>query len=190
LSFPLITRRSFITEQECLQIRRAMDSGGVEAAEVLTDGIQRQLLVRNAVLIEPEAAVIAHVEARLESCRADVATALGLTLGRREGPGFIRYADGGFYRRHRDRGDDPGWEGAARRAVALVLFMNTSRDRHPDGEFDGGLLRIFDGDRVADVVPEMGTLVAFPAGLMHEVTDVRGGTRDTVVDWFYVIEPE
>ena len=27
--------------------------------------------------------------------------------------------------------------------------------------------------------------MAFPADVLHEVTEVRGGTRDTVVDWFY-----
>ena len=165
-----------------------MDDGVVEAAEILEDGIHRQLQVRNAAVVEPEAAVVTHVEARLESCRDDVATALGLTLDRREGAGFIRYPEGGFYRRHRDRGDDPQWKGAARRAVALVIFLNTSRDAQPDGEFDGGLLRIFGGDVEIDVVPEAGTLVAFPAGLLHEVTEVRGGTRDTVVDWFYFTE--
>ena len=66
-----------------------------------------------------------------------------------------------------------------------MIFLNTSRDARPDGEFDGGLLRIFERDGETDVVPQAGTLVAFPADLLHEVTEVRGGTRDTVVDWFY-----
>jgi predicted 2-oxoglutarate/Fe(II)-dependent dioxygenase YbiX len=108
-----------------------------------------------------------------------------VTLNRREGAGFVRYPEGGFYRPHRDRGNDPGWEGAARRAIALVVFLNTSRAVSPTGEFDGGVLRLRLPDGDVDVTPEAGTLVAFSADVLHEVTEVRGGTRDTIVDWFY-----
>ena len=162
-----------------------MDVGAVEDAEVLGHGIHRQSLVRNAALVEPPGRLIEVIEARLDSCRDRVADALGLGVGDREGAGFIRYPDGGFYRAHRDRGDDPQWEDAARRAIALVLFLNSSRDASPDGDFEGGVLRLFGPDGAIDVMPEAGTLVAFPADVLHEVTEVRGGTRDTVVDWFY-----
>ena len=36
-----------------------------------------------------------------------------------------------------------------------------------------------------DVVPRRGMLVAFPATMLHEVTVVRRGVRDAVVDWYY-----
>ena len=162
-----------------------MDVGVVEDAEVLRQGIHRQSLVRNAALIEPSGRLIEVIEDRLDSCRARVAEALGLGVGDREGAGFIRYPEGGFYRSHRDRGDDPQWPDAARRAIALVLFLNSSREISPEGDFDGGVLRLFAADGAIDVKPEAGTLVAFPADVLHEVTEVRRGTRDTVVDWFY-----
>ena len=165
-----------------------MDWGEVEPAEVLDDGIRGEADVRSAVLIDPDTDVVRDVEAKLESCRERVATALGITLGEREGPGFIRYPVGGYYKPHRDRGEDPGWAAAARRRVALVLFLNTSRDSGLEGEFDGGVLRLFLPQGEAIVTPEAGLLVAFPADVVHEVTEVRGGTRDSVVDWFY--EPE
>jgi predicted 2-oxoglutarate/Fe(II)-dependent dioxygenase YbiX len=114
-----------------------------------------------------------------------VAEALGLSLGEREGAGFLRYPAGGFYRAHRDRGNDPQWEPAARRAAAIVAFLNTSRANGREGEFDGGLLRIHFPQGTIDVVPEAGLLVAFPADVLHQVTEVRDGTRDTIVDWYY-----
>ena len=166
-----------------------MDVGAVEEAEVLRHGIHRQSLVRNAALVEPEGRLIEAIEARLDSCRDRVADALGLELGDREGAGFIRYPEGGFYRAHRDRGDDRQWPDAARRAIALVLFLNSSRDASPHGDFAGGVLRLLGPDEAVDVLPEAGTLVAFPADVLHEVTEVRGGTRDTVVDWFYDSAP-
>ena len=162
-----------------------MDAGVAEDAEVLQDGIHRQSVVRNAALVEPPGRLIEVIEARLDSCRGEVTEALGLGVGDREGAGFVRYPEGGFYRAHRDRGGDPQWANAARRAIALVLFLNSSRDASPDGDFEGGVLRLFGPDGTIDVVPEAGTLVAFPADVLHEVTEVRGGTRDAVVDWFY-----
>ena len=67
------------------------------------------------------------------------------------------------------------WPEAARRSVAVVLFLN--------GDFEGGLLRLFAGETI-EIAPQAGLLVAFPADLLHEVT-VVSGTRDAVVDWFY-----
>jgi len=177
--------RGFLKPADCLTIRKAMDVGAVEDAEVLGHGIHRQSLVRNASLVEPAGRLIESIEVRLDSCRVRVAGALGLEMGDREGAGFIRYPEGGFYRPHRDRGHDPQWVDASRRAIALVLFLNSSRDASLDGDFDGGVLRLFGPEGAVDVVPEAGTLVAFPADVLHEVTEVRGGTRDTVVDWFY-----
>ena len=162
-----------------------MDAGEREEAEILAGGIQRRASIRNAALVEPTAVVIDRIGARLDSCRAHISEAFGLALGEREGAGFLRYPEGGFYLPHRDRGDDPTWKAAARRAVALVLFLNSSRETSPHGDFDGGVLRLFPPDGEIDVLPEAGMLVAFPADMLHEVRPVRGGTRDTVVDWFY-----
>jgi SM-20-related protein len=181
----ILTIRGFLGPEECVAVRRAMDLGAAEQAEVLAQGVQRRVRVRNAALVEPASAVIEQIEARLDSSRHRVAKPLGIGAGAREGAGFIRYPEGGFYRPHRDRGDDPEWADAARRAIALVVFLNSSREASPDGGFVGGVLRLFGPDDTVDVLPEAGTLVAFPADVLHEVTEVRGGTRDTVVDWFY-----
>jgi len=175
----------FLTPLECLAIRTGMDAGAGEAAEILSGGIHREKNVRAATVIDPAPDVIREVERRLEGCRERVSAALGIRVGEREGAGFLRYPAGGFYRAHRDRGDDPDWEGAVRRAVAVVIFLNTSRAASPEGEFDGGVLRLFPADGDIDLTPETGTLVAFPADVLHEVTEVRGGTRDAIVDWFY-----
>jgi predicted 2-oxoglutarate/Fe(II)-dependent dioxygenase YbiX len=158
-----------------------MDLGSSDAAEILGDahgggrvgGIGREDEVRRAESIEIDPGVLDQVERRLDQQRDLVGAFYGLTLTGREGAGFLRYPDGGFYRPHRDRGRSAAWPGAARRQVTVVVFLNAS-------EFTGGLLRVAD----VDVPPETGLLVAFPSATRHEVTLVRGGTRDTVVDWF------
>jgi predicted 2-oxoglutarate/Fe(II)-dependent dioxygenase YbiX len=181
----LFRELGFLTLGECVAARRGMDVGAVEPAEVLAVGIRHDARTRSATLVEPPLSLIRDIEAKLEACRERVAQALSMSVGEREGAGFIRYAAGGFYRPHRDRGVDPQWEAADARRVALVLFLNTSRAGGGHGEFDGGILRIYFPQGAIDVVPEAGLLVAFPADVLHEVTEVRDGTRDTIVDWYY-----
>ena len=179
----------FLTPDECLLVRQAMDDGTVEEAEVLRDGIHHRPLVRNASLVEPDEPAIELVESRLETCRDLIGNALRQTLGDREGAGFVRYPPGGFYRAHRDRGMNAQWPDANRRAVSMVIFLNSARLGAREGEFDGGLLRLFLSEGDVDVRPEAGLLVAFPSDVLHEVTEVDGGTRDTIVDWFYFGAP-
>jgi predicted 2-oxoglutarate/Fe(II)-dependent dioxygenase YbiX len=177
--------RGFLDPAACERIRRAMDAGEPEEAEVLDTSIDRRDDIRRAEVIDVEATVIDQVETRLDSRREAVARFFGLELSGREGAGFVRYRPGGFYTAHRDRADLPSWPAATRRAVALVAFLNGSRDVEPDGEFVGGILRLFVNEGAMDVQPRRGQLVAFPADVLHEVTEVIGGTRDAIVDWFY-----
>ena len=128
---PPFRHPGFLTPDECVLIRHDMDVGAVEEAEVLLGGVQRRIQVRNASLIEPSDPVISLVETRLESCRELVAASQQLALGRREGPGFIRYPDGGYYKVHRDRGSDPQWPDAARRAV--LVFDAAAENGKPEG---------------------------------------------------------
>ena len=186
---PMFRKPGFLTRDECLLVRRAMDHGTVEAAEVLREGIHHRPLVRNASLVEPAEPAIELVESRLGTCRDLIGSALRQTLGDREGVGFVRYPSGGFYRAHRDRGTNAQWPDAARRAASVVIFLNSARPDAQGGEFDGGLLRLFLAEGDVDVRPEAGLLVAFPSDVLHEVTEVHGGTRDTIVDWFYFGAP-
>ena len=165
----------FLAPGDCLRLRRGMDAGTSEDAEILGETVERQQAVRRAATIEVAPWLLAEVEERLDAVRPAVAEFFSRPLTGREGCGFVRYATGGFYRPHRDRATVQSWPDAARRAVALVVFLNA--------DFEGGLLRLF-GAETIDVTPQAGLLVAFPADLLHEVTLVRG-TRDAVVDWFY-----
>jgi len=149
-----------------------MDDGTAEAAEVLAGSIAEQQDVRRADSIDINPVVLAAIEQRLDEQLPAVEAFFDLLLSGREGAGLLRYYDGGFYRPHRDQADEAAWPGAARRAITMVVFLN-------DDGFTGGVLRVGD----ADVPPVAGTLIAFPADMLHEVTPVRGAPRDSIVDW-------
>jgi predicted 2-oxoglutarate/Fe(II)-dependent dioxygenase YbiX len=163
-----------------------MDRGASDPAEILEDVIEHQDHVRRTMSIEPGERTVARVEEILESARPRLAQLAGMTLGVREGTGFLRYLPGGFYRPHRDRGDLASWPGAARRQLAVVVFLSTARDAGAPEGFTGGVLRLYpdEGDPI-DIVPVEGLLVAFPATVLHEVTRVGEAVRDAVIDWFY-----
>ena len=166
---------AFLDIETCRRIRRAMDAGTADDAEIIAGAFERRDAVRRATSIEIDDAIVRDVEARLDARRQAIAAFYGVEISEREGPGFIRYAEGGFYAPHRDRAEGSSWPGAARRRIALVAFLNDAT----------GTLRLFVGDAPVDVLPREGLLAAFPADVLHEVTVVRGGVRDVVVDWFY-----
>lgn len=170
----------------CRRVQEAMDAGTREEAEVLADGFELQQDVRRALQIDVDEAVLAMVDAVLDSMREPVAAFYGLSLPSREGASFLRYEHGGFYKPHVDRADVPSWPLTASRQVTVVLFLNSSRAADPAGGFGGGMLRLLpEDDDPVEIIPTEGTLVAFPARTLHEVTRVISGHRDTVVDWFY-----
>ncbi len=154
-----------------------MDRAASDAAEILGAEIALDVGARRASSVDVDADTVALVERALDSHRETLAAFFSKPLTEREGAGFLRYGPGGFYGPHRDRGVVASWPGAARRTVAVVVFLN-------DG-FTGGMLRVFGEDNARAIVPQEGTLVAFAADTLHEVAPVVEGTRDTVVDWFY-----
>jgi predicted 2-oxoglutarate/Fe(II)-dependent dioxygenase YbiX len=167
----------------CRWVRAAMDAGAGEQAQVLNDGDGRL-----AIDVDVSDDVIAIVESRLDAQRDRIAAFFRTTLHGREGAGFLRYEAGGYYGPHVDRAEMPSWPDAARRAVTIVLFLNSSRDSDASGDFSGGCLRVFPSglaESHVEVVPKAGMLVAFPSCIPHEVTPVMHGRRDAVVDWFY-----
>ena len=169
-----------------------MDQGGAEPAELLGSDIVVDRDVRRASSIEVDPMTLEAVELKLESARAAITAYHGLSIGRREGPSFLRYGPGGFYRRHCDQAVDAAWPEAAGRQISVVVFLNSSRSDPTREEFSGGELVMFpevspdmpEGAPL-EIVPRQGCLVAFPSATAHEVRPVSAGVRDVIVDWFY-----
>ena len=111
-----------------------------------------------------------------------------------DGPKFCSYPAGGYFRAHRDRSQDardPAY--VRRRTLSFSCVLN---DHHSAGglpTFDGGTLVLYVPDSNGSVAavnlrPSAGLVVAFRAGLMHEVRPVRTGTRFAIVAWLYALD--
>ncbi len=179
---PFIIER-FLDTATCGRFRRIMDEGDTEPAEILEDTIALDVEVRRVATVDITPAAITAIGRRLDAVRGQIGGHFGLTLTAREGVSFLRYVAGDFYLPHVDRAAADVWPDAARRQVAVVVFLNASVPNPGPGQFAGGELSLIDA-RV-DVVPREGMLVAFDAGMLHEVARVRAGTRDVIVDWYY-----
>jgi predicted 2-oxoglutarate/Fe(II)-dependent dioxygenase YbiX len=178
----------FLDEAACRRVRAAMDEGVPEPAEILDGTVVADTEVRRASHIEVDPDTLQFVEERLDEARAEVSRHFQLSLTGREGTNLLRYAPGGFFKPHRDRGEETSWPDAARRRVTVVVFLTTSQDVEPSGAHRGGTLQVWpDDDRPESLAihARAGTLVAFPAQLRHEVTRVESGVRDAMVDWYY-----
>jgi len=182
----------FLDAATCCRLRDTMDRGIAAPAVVLDSEIVLDDAARRVSDIDVDRSTLAAVELKLESARAAIEAYHGLPIDEREGPSFLRYGPGGFYRRHRDQAAEAAWPDAARRQVSLVIFLNSSRSVPEPNEFSGGELVMFPEDvpdvptgEPIEIVPQQGSLVAFRADTAHEVRPVSAGVRDVIVDWFY-----
>lgn len=149
-----------------------MEQGQASPAEIYVNGYRADQQARRAFDVEVGDTLVEEVQRTIDAIRPEVAQFFGIALTADEGPGFLRYLAGGFYRRHCDVLDE------FPRRVSVVMFLTSVGE-----ECEGGALRIYQPDAL-DIVPKAGTLIAFPADVPHEVLPVTAGVRDVVVDWF------
>ena len=154
-----------------------MERGESTPAEVHANGFVVDRHVRRTLEVDVDATTAEEVERSIASVCESVSRFFEIPLSGEEGPGFLRYLTGGFYRRHCDVLSDAG-EDFPRR-ISVVMFLSSAGE-----QCEGGDLRIFQPEPI-DIAPQAGMLVAFPADMPHEVRTVTAGVRDVIVDWFF-----
>ena len=164
----------FWSAERCDGVRAAIGRAELSRAEIFVKDYRVDERVRRTFEADVDPEIVREVEESVASIRPHVADFYGVALVGSEGPAFLRYLPGGFYRTHRDCLAESDEEFPRR--ISVVLFVTDA--------CEGGALRIY-GQSVRDIHPLAGTLVAFPATWLHEVLPVRAGVRDAIVDWFY-----
>lgn len=86
-------------------------------------------------------------------------------------------AEGGHFDWHKDYGRDPANPYQEPRKLTLSLQLSAPSD------YEGCELQVRGGNQI-DVAPKArGTLVAFPANVLHQVTPITRGLRRSLVVW-------
>jgi SM-20-related protein len=142
--------------------------------------------IRRAWEIELPDALHDDLVGRIHALHARLESFFAESLEPCEAVAALRYPPGAFYRTHRDVAAHPDAHQLHRRAVSIIVFLNSGAPA-PRAAFTGGALRLheIDGALAAwrDVVPVAGTLIAFRSDVLHEVLPVATGTRLSVVTW-------
>ena len=90
---------------------------------------------------------------------------------------YAVYEGTGHFDWHKDYGRAHGDPGQEPRKLTLSLQLSDSAD------YDGCSLEVRGGNEI-DVAPrERGTLIAFPANVLHRVTPITRGMRKSLVVW-------
>jgi PKHD-type hydroxylase len=94
-------------------------------------------------------------------------------FGLNEGFQFTNYqAPSGKYGKHVDRGIN-----TPVRKLSISIQLTNPED------YEGGELKLYDGEEETTMSKEQGTLIIFPSYVLHEVMPVTKGERNSLVTW-------
>jgi len=85
--------------------------------------------------------------------------------------------EGGHFDWHKDYGRDPSDPQREPRKVTLSLQLSEASD------YEGCDLQVRGGNQIDTAPKARGTLIAFPANVLHQVTPIRSGIRRSLVIW-------
>jgi len=187
----LYVAEDFLDPSQCARLCQELMTTQSAAATILGDGTKP--VVDEGVRKVARAGLTGPPEEELRKRLLDLMPALGAqfqeALTGCQGPEFLRYRVGSFYKVHHDGG--PAHSVAAGRRVSVIIFLNHQSKELAEGAYGGGSLVFYGllrGEEWQNVgLPldaRQGMLVAFRSGILHEVQPVTHGERLTVVSWF------
>lgn len=94
-------------------------------------------------------------------------------LGFHERLQLTRYSEGDFFEWHLDFGVGP----ISARKISMTIQLSD-----PD-EYEGGDLQFMINDKIVTAPREKGTIIIFPSFIIHRVTPITKGTRQSIVGW-------
>jgi predicted 2-oxoglutarate/Fe(II)-dependent dioxygenase YbiX len=182
----------FLSAQECTQLRQEAAASQLEEAsvvrgpDIVIDRDHRRTK-RAALRAQTEASLLK----RFDEVRPRIGSHFGQQLEAMQPLQLLMYEAGDFFALHTDAKHRPELpQFLQQRRVSLVLFLG---HEGVDGAGShGGLLQFHElldeprmQNRAYPFDPQLGTLLAFPSSVLHEVTTVQAGVRYSLVTWLY-----
>lgn len=180
LSGALVAWHGLFTDTELDAIAQHGDSLALERAELSVGGQGYENIRRTLVAWVERNAETDMLYRRIE----EAVLALNARYFRFDLSGLasFQYAlyggpEGGHFDWHKDYGRDPADPAREPRKLTLSLQLSDPTD------YEGCELQVRAGNKI-DVAPKArGTLVAFPANVLHQVTPILSGVRKSLVVW-------
>ena len=94
-------------------------------------------------------------------------------LGFHEGLQLTRYSEGDFFEWHLDFGAGE----TSNRKLSMTMQLSNPND------YEGGDLQFMVNQNIVTAPREQGTLIIFPSFILHRVTPITKGTRQSIVGW-------
>lgn len=180
LSGALVSWQGLFSEAELDAITRYGDGLALEKAELSVGGANYDNIRKTLVAWVGRNPETEFFHRRLE----EAVLALNARFFRFDLSGLADFqyalyggAEGGHFDWHKDYGRDPADPYREPRKLTLSLQLSDAAD------YDGCELQVRGGNQI-DVAPKArGTLVAFPANVLHQVTPITRGVRRSLVIW-------
>ena len=180
LSGALVAWQGLFSAEELEGIVRIGDGLAMEKAELSGGGAGYENIRSTQVAWMPREARTELVYQRLEEAILHLnARYFRFDLS---GLAMFQYAlyggpEGGHFDWHKDYGRDPSDPLQEPRKLTISLQLSDP------SEYEGCDLEVRGGNKI-DVAPKQrGTLICFPANVLHQVTPIRKGTRRALVAW-------
>ena len=182
LSGALVAWQGLFSSEELDDIVRLGDGLALEKAELSSGGLGYENIRATQVAWVPRSPLTETLYRRLEEARAgDSMPAFSASdlFGRMAMFQYALYGgpEGGHFDWHKDYGRDPSDPKQEPRKLTLSLQLSESSD------YEGCDLQVRAGNQIDTAPRTRGSLVAFPANVLHQVTPIRSGTRRALVVW-------
>ena len=180
LSGALVSWQGLFTEAELDAITRYGDSLALENAELSVGGANYENIRSTKVAWVPREPRTDALYRRMEEAVLELnARYFRFDLS---GLAMFQYAiyggpEGGHFDWHKDYGRDPADPQQEPRKVTLSLQLSEASD------YQGCELQVRAGNQIDTAPKARGSLVAFPANVLHQVTPIRSGIRRALVVW-------
>jgi predicted 2-oxoglutarate/Fe(II)-dependent dioxygenase YbiX len=190
----LFIRDDFLSPETCARFRSEMLASASRKGVVFAKArgvVAVDEDVRRVLRSDVSKATEALIRSQLEKLKPALAKHFQTSLSGFEGPYFLRYRPGDFFKTHRDLSYDTPSQVEDRR-VSVIIFLNgAATDSPASDDYTGGALTFYGllpgepwESRGFPLEGSRGLLVAFPPRMRHEVCPVISGERFTIAAWF------
>jgi len=180
LSGALIVWQDLFSKSELDALVRLGDSLALEKAELSVGGAGYENIRATKVAWVPRGTQTQHLYRRMEEAVLEInARFLRFDLSALADLQYAVYGgqEGGHFDWHKDYGRDPSDPGQEPRKLTLSLQLSDPSD------YEGCDLQVRGGHQIDTAPRTRGTLIAFPANVLHQVTPIRAGIRRSLVAW-------